>query len=96
MVRDTGTPSRLRDDIISRTGTFRKTTFGHLASSDRADMFSPGRRAKHDGIAMCLLRKDFEHSLPLRREHQVARNRRLLVLVWCFVVCWWLLGWFFF
>ena len=88
--------SRFRDGIISRSGYFRKGARSYATSSDRVVAPIAGRQARHDGIAMCLLRKDIVHAMPLRRMHRVARNRRLLLLLWVFAILWWLLGWLFF
>lgn len=84
-------------NVIRRTvGRGKRSSDLYSPSSDRANFPVPGRRARHDGVAMCLLRKDIEHSMPLRREHQVARNRRVLILVLILVVQWWLIGWLYF
>jgi len=93
MGRDgSGKKQHLHQGIISRSGVFRPSGSGCTASSDRLVSIA-GRQARHDGIAMCLLRKDIVQAMPMRRVHRVARNRRLLVLVWILVVLWWILGW---
>jgi len=80
---------------LSRSGR-RKRSLQYGMSSDRVGMQVPGRQARHDGIAMCLLRKDIAHAMPMRRAQRVARNRRVFVLLWIFVSLWWVLGWMFF
>ena len=64
------------------------TDFG--PSSDRDQQ--RGRFASHDRVAMCLLRKDFESALPVRREISIARNRLRLKLVFILCGLWWLAG----
>lgn len=59
-------------------------------SSDRHQQ--AGRFARHDRVAMCLLRKDIETFMPIRREVRIARNRRMLRWVFLFCVVWWLAG----
>ncbi len=66
--------------------------FGAVAGRDR----QPGRFATHDRVAMCLLRKDLESALPVRRELRITRNRRRLKLVAGLCVLWWLAGRFLF
>jgi hypothetical protein len=84
-------------NILRRTIEGKKRSAGfYTPSSDRSNLPIPGRSARHDGVAMCLLRKDIQQTMPLRREHQVARNRRLLILVWILVLQWWVIGWLFF
>ena len=51
-----------------------------------------GRFARHDRVAMCLLRRDMESVMPVRREARIARNRRRLKWVAFLVVLWWLAG----
>lgn len=87
---------RWHDGVVSRTGVFRRRFGEYGVSSDRGWMPIPGRQARHDGIAMCLLRKDIAHAMPMRRAQRVARNRRILVLLWIFVLLWWTLSWLFF
>jgi len=48
-----------------------------------------GRFAKSDQVATCLLRKDYAAAMPVRREVQVARNRRRLKLAFTAAVIWW-------
>lgn len=92
------TDKKLRwdDGVLSRTGAFRRRFLDYGISSDRIGAPIPGRQARHDGIAMCLLRKDIAHAMPMRKAQRVARNRRVLVLLWIFVTLWWMLGWLFF
>lgn len=59
-------------------------------SSDRG--LPQGRYATHDRVAMCLLRKDIESFLPVRRETRIARNRRRLKILFSLCVLWWLAG----
>lgn len=51
-----------------------------------------GRKADHDRVAMCLLRRDVESVMPVRREIRIARNRRRLKVVAVLMVLWWLTG----
>jgi len=51
-----------------------------------------GRFAVHDRVAMCLLRRDLDSVMPVRREVQIARNRRRLKVVFALVIIWWLGG----
>lgn len=87
-----GNRFRWYEGIVSRAG-WRKRSASYGMSSDR---INPGRQARHDGIAMCLLRKDIAHAMPMRHAQRVARNRRILVLLWMFLVAWWVYGWLFF
>ncbi len=88
-----GNRFRLQNLVVSRTGRWRR--FGQSGpSSDRSGGAIPGRQARHDGIAMCLLRKDIAHAMPIRQAQRVARNRRMLIFLWIFVVLWWAIGWF--
>jgi len=59
-------------------------------SSDRG--LQQGRYATHDRVAMCLLRKDIESFIPVRRENRIARNRRRLKFVFGLCILWWLAG----
>lgn len=59
-------------------------------SSDRG--LQQGRYATHDRVAMCLLRKDLDSFLPVRRENRIARNRRRLKFVFGLCILWWLAG----
>jgi len=88
-----GKPHRLREGVISRSGVFRRGGCEFTTSSDRVVAPIAGRQARHDSVAMCLLRKDVVHVLPQRREHRIARNRRLFRLVGIFTLFWWLAGW---
>lgn len=87
---------RWHDGLVSRKGALRRRFGSYGISSDRVGAYAPGRQARHDGIAMCLLRKDIAHAIPMRRAQRVAHNRRILVLLWIVVLLWWILGWFFF
>ena len=51
-----------------------------------------GRFARHDRVAMCLLRRDMDAIMPVRREVRIARNRRRLKLAAVAVMLWWLAG----
>ena len=90
-----GTLLRWHTGVISRSGLFRRRFCDYGISSDRLGMTIPGRQARHDGVAMCLLRKDMPRAtMPMRRAQRIARNRRILGLLWVFVLLWWSLGWF--
>lgn len=54
-----------------------------------------GRFASYDRVAMCLLRRDMDSVMPMRREVQIARNRRHLKWALALVMLWWLAGRFF-
>lgn len=75
----------------------RRHLLNHLTAfdvhSDRDQQ--RGRFASHDRVAMCLLRKDFESAMPVRREMLVARNRRRLKLLFGLILVWWLWGRYF-
>ncbi len=51
-----------------------------------------GRFARHDRVAMCLLRRDMDTIMPVRREMIIARNRRRLKWAFALSVIWWLSG----
>jgi hypothetical protein len=51
-----------------------------------------GRFAKSDQVATCLLRRNYATAMPVRREVQVARNRRRLKLAFVATLVWWGLG----
>lgn len=90
---------RLRwyDGLVSRTRAGSERSMRYGMSSDRiGGMLIPGRQARHDGIAMTLLRKDIAYAVPVRRAQRVARNRRVLVLLWIFTILWWIVGWLYF
>ncbi len=88
---------RWYEGIVSRARARSTDTVPYGMSSDRiGGLLIPGRQARHDGIAMCLLRKDMAYAVPMRRVQRVARNRRLLVLLCLFTVLWWIVGWLYF
>jgi hypothetical protein len=91
-----GRKQALREALTRQAGGVRKATQAASDSSDRAVGPMAGRRARHDGVAMCLLRKDIMHAIPMRREQLIARNRRFLLRLWLCLVLWWIVGWFFF
>ncbi len=72
----------------------RGRLLSHLAGFDvRSDCDQQrGRFASHDRVAMCLLRRDMDSVMPVRREVQIARNRRRLKWVFALVIFWWLGG----
>lgn len=72
----------------------RGRLLGHLVSFDvRSDRDQQqGRFARHDRVAMCLLRGDMDSVMPVRRELRIARNRRRLKCAFAMVVLWWLGG----
>ncbi|MFU8780543.1 MAG: hypothetical protein ACNA71_05905 [Kiritimatiellia bacterium] len=86
----------LREGLISRGVISRRRTDLDAISSDRVMGPLAGRRAKHDGVALCLLRRDNVHAIPMRREQRIARNRRLLIRLWVVLLLWWGVGWFLF
>ncbi len=86
---------RWYEGIVSRT-TRRKRSLQYGMSSDRVKQYIPGRQARHDGIAMCLLRKDIASAMPMRHAQRVARNRRIFMLLCVFFALWWMLGWLYF
>lgn len=51
-----------------------------------------GRFASHDRVAMCLLRRDMDAVMPVRREVRIARNRRRLKWAFALTVLWWFAG----
>lgn len=83
--------------LVSKDIHRKGRVMNHVAefgtSSDRN--LQPGRYAKHDRVAMCLLRKEFDSCMPVRREHLIVRNRRRLKIVFAFCILWWLVGRFF-
>ena len=89
---------RWYEGLLSRTGESRLRFREYGGGHDRGGLPMPvaGRQARHDGVAMCLLRKDISHAMPMRKVHKVRRNRRILLLLWILVLLWWVLGWFFF
>ena len=78
--------------ILSRSGRFARATPAYGTSSDRLVEAMSGRKARHDQVAMCLLRKDVEHVLPARRASRIARRRRQLVISGLLACLWWLGG----
>ncbi len=78
--------------ILSRSGRFSRASPLGSISSDRVVEAMTGRKARHDQVAMCLLRKDVEHVLPARRASRIARRRRQLVISGILLCLWWLGG----
>ncbi len=72
----------------------RGRLLNHLVSFDVRPVCDQqrGRFASHDRVAMCLLRRDMDSVMPVRREVWIARNRRRLKCVSALVVLWWLGG----
>ncbi len=72
----------------------RGRLLNHLAGFDvRSDRDQQhGRFARHDRVAMCLLRRDMDSVMPIRREVRIARNRRRLKLAFALTLLWWLGG----
>ncbi|HAS84140.1 MAG TPA: hypothetical protein DCS43_16045 [Verrucomicrobia bacterium] len=75
---------------LSRTGRFVNPRGLLDAHSDRDQQ--RGRFANHDRVAMCLLKREWASSLPVRREVQIARNRRRLKIVMFAMIACWLCG----
>lgn len=87
--------SRLRSKVplVSRDlkrGRLLRQLTGSDGQADRDQQH--GRFARHDRVAMCLLRRDMESVMPVRREARIARNRRRLKWVAFLIVLWWLAG----
>jgi hypothetical protein len=84
---------KARVPIVSRNLS-RGRLLGNLVGFDvRSDRDQQqGRFASHDRVAMCLLRRDLDSVMPVRREVCIARNRRRLKLAFALVVLWWLGG----
>ncbi len=76
--------------VLSRSGHFRHAPHANRTSSDRITEGIAGRKARHDQVAMFLLRKDFGTVLPARRAIRVARRRRELVLLALCTILWWI------
>ncbi len=75
---------------LSRAGRFSSPHSLLDAHSDRDQQ--RGRFANHDRVAMCLLKREWAASLPVRREVQIARNRRRLKIVFFAVIACWFCG----
>jgi hypothetical protein len=52
-----------------------------------------GRVARSDQVASCLLMREYEGAMPVRREVLVSRNRRRLKVIFIFTIVWWIIGW---
>jgi hypothetical protein len=72
----------------------RGRLLSHLANFDgQGDREQQqGRFARHDRVAMCLLRRDMDSIMPVRREVRIARNRRRLKVTAFLFLLWWLIG----
>lgn len=92
----------MSNDHVNMRGTglverdYRRLSGAHqrhmLDSLDEGNI--PGRRARHDKVSMCLLRKEIEHVLPMRRALRLARNKRRLVLTAIAFLLVWVYGWY--
>ena len=73
---------------IKRFSSVHRAPSIEVVESDRRC----GRFAKSDQVATCLLRRDYASAMPVRREVQVARNRRRLRMAFVAALVWWGLG----
>jgi hypothetical protein len=78
----------LIDRDVRRFSLVRDRVGSELQEANR----QPGRRARSDEVATCLLRHDLPAAVSVRREDRTARNRRRVVVVFCLLVAWWIAG----